>query len=192
MAKQKKSKFVNFVTWLLLLLLLLGGIGVILHFAGIGKDDISDMVNPTFRVEYDGNAYKTDTENIVSISQGGQARFEVKNSGGFTVEVVPNLTAETDFSYSVNGQTHMFSEENDLSGVFGLQVFDGAFTVNFDNATSIESVLSTIWGTEDITVGERGSFPLYKITVVSSRGETVNIFLYYGITKIELPESIIL
>lgn len=192
MAKRKENKIVRIVTWLLLLLLLVGGIGAVLHFVGIGKDDITDIINPTFRVEYDGNVYKTDTENVLAIPEGGQARFEVKNGGDCSVKIVPNVTAETDFSYIVDGQTYMYSEENDLSVVFDLQVYKGAFTVNFDNATSIESVLSKIWGTDKIIINDIKSFSFYKIVVTSLSGEVIEILCYVPITGITLsPESIV-
>ena len=129
MAKRKKSKILNVITWLLLLLLLVGGIGAICHFAGITKDDITDLVNPAFRVEYDGKVYKTDTENnVIALPTNSQARFEVKGVKGYTVAVAPNVTDETDFTYSINGKAYPYSGEN-LALAFDINYYDGAFAV---------------------------------------------------------------
>lgn len=175
MAKQNKSKIISIITWVIVLLLLVGAIGAIIHFTGINKDDITDIVKPVFRVEYDGKVYKADTENVIDLPQSGQARFEVKGTNKYTVIIAPNVTAETDFDYTVNGKTYPYGGEKDLSFAFDLKKYDSAFTLSADNDYSLESVLSKIWGVDDISVNEHDNFPLYRIVVTSSNGETIEM-----------------
>lgn len=192
MTKQKKSKIVNLISLFLLLLLLVGGIGAICHFAGISKEDITDLVNPAFRVEYDGKVYKTDTENnVVALPTNSQARFEVKGVKGYTVAVVPNVTDETDFTYLINGKTYPYSGEN-LALAFDINYYDGAFAVVLGDDFSLEYVLSRLWGTDTdtVTVGEHGDFPFYKFVVTSISGEVIELPFGSSVLGLTIPDTI--
>lgn len=191
MARQKKSKIISIITWLLLLLLLVGGIGAICHFAGIGKDDITDIVNPVFRIEYNSNVYKTDTENVIALPKDGRARFEVKGTKSYSAVIVPNVTTETDFTYTVNGKVYPYSGEKDLSKAFDIKCYDNAFTVTTDGDYTLENILFKIWGVETVTISEHGDFPLYKLIVTSSSGEIVEMLISLTVTGITLPANIV-
>lgn len=188
---KKKINFASVVTRLLILLLFVCGIVVTLRFAGIGKDDIKDIITPVFRVEYGGEIYKTDTENLIALPESGEVRFEVKCANSYSVVIVPNVTAETDFSFTVNGLEYPYSGEKDLSRGFELTCYDNAFTINTDEDYTLESVLSKIWGTDNVTVSEHDTFPLYKLVVTSSSGEKIEILLSFYIMSITLPENIV-
>lgn len=192
MARQNKSKFVSVIIWLLLLLLVVAGIGAVLHFTGIGKDDKADIDESTFRIEYGGEVYKADTENIIALPEKGKVRFEVKGTSSYSVNIVPNVTPETDFSYTVNGVTYKYGEKTDLSHAFDLKRYDGAFTIDSDDDYTLDSILSKLWqGDNKITIGKRGNFPAYKCEVISSTGETIDLLLTTCITGIKIPENIV-
>lgn len=191
MSKSNKSKLVSFITLIVVLLLLVVAVGAICHFAGIGKDDITDIVNPVFRIEYDGKVYKTDTDNSLALPNSGQARFEVKGVDSFTVKVAPNVTEETDFTYTVNGQTYSYLAEKDLTAVFDLKFYDNAFALDMGTNYGLENVLARIWGTDDIIVGEHGNFPLYKIVVTASNGEIIEMPFGVSVTGISIPDHIV-
>ncbi len=192
MARQKRSKIISVITWLLLLLLLVGGIGAICHFAGIGKDDITDIVNPTFRVEYAGKVYKADTENVIVLPKSGQARFEIKNCENCAVKVLPNVNAETDFIFTVDGQEHKYSEVQDLTAVFikANNVYGDYFVIDCNNDFSLESVLSMLYDIEQITISEHVNIPPYKIVVTSSNGQVIELqFPYIESTGLKLSSG---
>lgn len=197
MAKQKKSKFVSVITWLLLLLLLIGCIGLILHFLGIGKDDITDIINPTFRVEYDGNVYKADTENVLALPESGQARFEIKNCESCTVKVLPNVTDETDFTFTADGNERKYSDVSDLTAVFiqTNNVYGEYFIIDCDNDYSLESVLSSALGADSVVIPVAEITDPYKLVVTSSDGEVIEILFggthIYGFDIVLNPSSII-
>ncbi len=194
MVRHKKSKFASLISVLLCLFLFVGGIGAIFYFAGIGKDDITDIINPTFRVEYNGKTYKTDTKNnVISLSANSQTRFQVKGVKGYTVSVAPNVTEETDFTYSINGRTYPYSGEN-LTLAFDFNYYDNAFAVVLDNDFSLEKVLSKLWGaeTDTVIVAEHGDFPLYKFVITSISGEVIELPFGSSVTDITLPDIILL
>lgn len=192
MKRQKKNKFTNLITWVLLLLLLFGIVGGLLHVANIGKDDIVDIVKPSFRVECDGNVYRVNTNNIFEVPKSGQVRFDVKNCKDCSVKVLSNVTAETDFTFTVNGQEKKYSEIGDLTSAFikPKNVYGDYFIIDFDDDYSLKSIISRLYNSEDITISEHDSFPLYKLVVTSS-DEVIEIILYFGVEKVELPESIV-
>ena len=195
MARRNKSenKIVSVIIWLLLLALLVGGVAMVLHFAGIGKDDITDIFKPTFRVEYGENVYKTDTENILDVPLSGQARFGIKNCESCTIKVLPDVTAETDFTFTVNGQEKKYSEVEDLTAAFIRKnnVYGDYFIIDFDENYAVESVLSRVYETNNVEVGERTVTYPYKIVVTSSEGEKIEISLRFEakVAKITLDKS---
>lgn len=188
----KKNKLVRLITSLLVVLLIIGSVGVILHFLGIGKDDITDILNPAFRVEYDSEVYKSDTENIIALPVKGKVRFEVKGTSSYTVDIVPNVTTETDFEYEVDGIKYKYGEEKSLSSAFDLKIYDGAFTIDTDVSYALDNILLKLWGENSkVVIAEHGSFPAYKCVVISSTGEMVELLLCTCIAGITLPENIV-
>lgn len=199
MTNKNKTKFISVIVWLLLLLLLIGGVAMVLHFAGIGKDDIIDIVKPTFRVEYGENVYKSETENILDLPESGQVRFEIKNCESCTIKVLPNVTAETDFTFTVNGQEKKYSEVEDLTAAFiqPNNVYGDYFIIDSDNDYSLESVLSKLYGAESVEINAETAIYPYKMVVTSSSGEKIGIEFRQSITspqgiKITLDRSAII
>lgn len=193
MARQKESKLQKIFVWLILLLLLCGCIGVVAHFVGITKDDIKDIFNPTFRVVYGEETYATDTENVLILPTSGQARFDIRNCDGYTVQVLPNVTEETDVTFTIDGVEHRYSDTGDLTAVFleTRNMYGSYFLIDCDNDYTVDSVLSAVWGAE-IRL-ETGIILPYKLIITSTSGETVVIYIQIGntATGITLPDHII-
>ncbi len=188
---RRKNNLINFITWLLLLLLLACCVGAVIRYSGITKDDITDLVKPTFRIECEGQVFKTDTENVYVMPVFGQARFDIKNSERCTVKVLPNVTKETDFTFTVAGKEQKYSEVGDLTAVFlkTNNVYGDYFVIDFGEDYKIQSVLSRFYGTNEIILPE-GCNPSYKL-VVSSGAEKIEIILCFDVETIVLPESIV-
>lgn len=170
------KKLVKTLAALILIVLLIGSIIAILHFAGIGKDDIKDVFKPEFRVECNGVTYKG-ADNTLILPQQGKLKFDVKCTNGYKLKVTPNVTAETDFTYTVAGYEYPYSEE-DLTGyiVAGEDIYDKCFYIDCFQDNTLNGVLSRIWGGADITLNGECEFP-YKLTVTSDSGEEITIFL---------------
>ncbi len=188
---RRKNNLTNFITWLLLLLLLACGIGAVIRYSGVTKDDITDLVKPTFRIECNKQVFRTNTENVFTIPKSGQARFDIKNCENCTVKVLPNVTSETDFTFIVAGKDRKYTEVGELTSAFikTNNVYGDYFVIDFDEDYKIQSVLSRFYGTNEIILPE-GCNPSYKV-VVSSGAEKIEIILCFDVEKIELPESIV-
>lgn len=178
MAKQKNNKFLNFLTTLIVLFLLIGIIGAIVYFTGIGKSITGQFGE--FRVAYDGQTYKqADTENVLSVSNTGLARFDVGGTDNYTVKIVPNVTDETDFTYTVGDNTYYFGGESDLTYCFAIEAYEGYFVIDCDNDYSVTGILSHVWGSDDISVdGALPSHP-YKMVVSNSSGGRIELELCF-------------
>ena len=148
---KRKSILSRVITAVIVLLVLALVIGVICKFTRI-DDDVIDLFDTTYRVEYNGVSY-TGNDNKIALPKGEQARFIVKSVDGYKVTIKPNVTANTDFTYTVDGVTYKYSETN-LAKAFLSQdnMQSGYFTLNALDDYSLESTLSKIYEGQTVLV----------------------------------------
>lgn len=186
-----KSKLAKALAAIVLLALLIGAVIALLRFMGINKGDINDLVNPVFRVECNGVAY-TGADNTLELPQEGKLKFEVKCTNGYKLKVTPNVTAETDFTYTVAGYEYPYSEE-DLTGyvVADDDIYGDCFYIDCAKDNTLNGVLSRIWGGAEITLNGDLPYP-YKLTVTSDSGEDISILLSpYSLWLKLTPDNIV-
>lgn len=177
MAKQTiKSLGAKVLSCILFLLFIAGIVGAIVHFTGV-DNSVKDLLNSTFRVEYNGIEYASDGDNVAILPENGTARFNIKNGGNCAVRVVPNV----DFKFDFGGEELSFKDEVDLTRYFidssGFSA--GCFEINCTpNAFKISSFLSTIYG-DAVSVPDNLSNEeyYYKVYVTAASGETISILL---------------
>lgn len=172
---KRKFRLSRFILAVVVILLLAMVFGLICKFTQI-DDKIVDLFDTTFRVEYNGVNYKGDN-NKISLPKGEQARFNVKSVNGYKVVITPNVTADTDFVYTVDGVEHKYSETN-FNTVFLSQdnMQSGYFTLNALDDYSIESVLSKVYEGQTVLVDNVRDMP-YLLTI--SFGESKVQFVIY-------------
>lgn len=177
---KRKSKISNLIIVLVVLLVLALVVGLLFKFTRIGNV-LTDLFDTSFRVEYRGINYKGDN-NSIYLRTDEQARFNVKSVDNYKVTIKPNVTAENDFTYTVDGVPYKYSETN-LANVFlsedNAQV--GYFTLNEMDDYSIESVLSKLYEGKTVLVYDDIVNP-YLLTVTSN-GVTITfeLFVYIDI-----------
>lgn len=180
MSKRKFGLFRSFSSIVAILLLVLA-FGAILKFTQIG-DKITDLFDPSFRVEYNGVDYKGDA-NKISLPKGKQAHFKVKGVNGYTVTIAPNVTADTDFTYTVDGVPHKFSEANLYKAFISREnVQNGLFTLNALDDYSLKSVLSKVYDGQTVLVHNNTIRYGYLLTIIS--GEQSIQFLVESVLEI--------
>ncbi len=176
MARQKKSKIASVIMWLLLLLLLVGGIGAGLYFTGIGKDDITDIVKPVFRIEYDGKIYKSDKENTVILSESGQAVFKVKNGGQYSVKITPY----TSCNFTLNGEKKVLNKSEDITEflIDSSEVTPEYFVLNCDDDYLLRKAIKKMCGSsgEYVFLDNVNDFCL-NLYITSESGEVITVKL---------------
>ena len=168
MNKSKVIKVLSAIATLLVIILILG---LIVRFTNIGG-----MLDPTFRVECNGNQY-TDGDNYLILRDSESIRFDVKNGNGYTVKVLPNVTQETDFDYVADGYSYSFLSGSDYTGYFldEKDIYGDYFIIRNPANCSLVKVLSRMHGGAEITVAGHGQYPF--LLEVTSNGNIVRIAL---------------
>lgn len=187
MSGKRESIFISAVTVIIYMLVIVLAVGLIFKRTSVG-DKIEDLIDPTFRVEYDGTDYSSEN-NVITLPKDGQAQFKVKGAESYKVTLTPNVTSETDFTYEVGNTVYNFSQA-DLSKVFigSDSVKNGSFYLDCTADYSLESVLSKIHDGAEIKLNGNTAFP-YLLTFGNGT-ETVS-FLFGSNVRLELSESII-
>ena len=183
----KKNKFLSVVAVVAVVIVIFLAIGGLARCNSV-KDKVNEIISPSFSVEFDGKKYKGD-ENYICLPNKGKAIFNVRNGGDYRVEVLPNVTDETDFNYTVGDKVYPYSGEN-LTTAFidNKQIFSDKFFIDCSQNMSLRSVLSRIWGGAEITVTAPIGVCFYKLVVTSSNGETVTL-LFRAVPTVVLSET---
>lgn len=184
---KKKSNFIEIVTVIVYLLVIVLAVGLVFKYTKAG-DKIEDLINPAFRVEYDGVNYSGEN-NVITLPNDGQAQFKIKGTASYKVTLRSNVTPETDFTYEIGNTVYNFSQA-DLSKVFigNDSIKNGDFYLNCLEDYFLESVLSKVHDGAEIKLNGCISYP-YLLTF--GNGTQTVSFLFGSNVRIELSESII-
>lgn len=180
---KRKSIFKSLLTAVVILLVIALAVGLIFKYTKAG-DRIRDLVNPAFRIEYDGKNYEG-KNNVIALPAEGQARFKVKGAESYKVMLTPNVTSETDFEYETNDGLYRYSQ-TDLSKVFTYTVKNGILYFNCLEDYSLESVLSKLHGGADIKLSDNLECP-YRLTFMADN--TTVSFVFSCEIRIVLPNN---
>ena len=190
------KKVSKVIAYILLVLVLVGAIGAIVYFTNGLTSDFS-----TFYVRVGDTRY-TDV-GTVDLPLDEPVRFDVGyvfenaddgENRGYSVRIVPNVSDETDFDFTVDGQVYAFRGEDDFTEVFGIEQDETGFTVT-NTGFTMQSLLqslyadSTVVVPDDINVAETAYFNV----VVSSYNDRANVVIglrfVAGVTNVELDED---
>ena len=199
--KKGKSTVGKVISYILVILLVIGLIGFFALFTNNFTDDFK-----TFYIEYDGEWIISNKSEYVFETDKG-LRFDCKYTFvdmskdeplGFNVKVIPNITDETNFDFTVDNQMYAYIGEKDLTAAFDIQLYDRYFTLNIPKSTSMQTVLGKIYDGKNVEiVDELNSDQYYYTLCISSYNEKVSYMINFkfsvGVTGIELDkDSIIL
>ena len=146
---------------------------VIYHYWG----DIEELINPDFGVVYNDTTYRGKS-NGIELPESGQATFAIKNASTCTFKIVPNY----DFTYTVNGEEHKFSEHEDLTSIFIEQsnVFADYFVINCKtDGYSLENVLKSFYE-DDAELVLPTLAKVYPFRLVMTSNTGAEIWLQFG------------
>lgn len=190
------KKIGTIIAYVLILLVLAGAIGAVVVFTNGGTTEFK-----TFYVKYDGEMILTDTEK--QLPADNELNFEVKytfenitgsETKDFFVSVVANVTEDTDFEYSVNGETLAFSKltETDFSKCFALVKTESGFKIKIPYSVDMQTCLSSVHTGKAVTVDESVDMtktPYFAIKVVSYNEKSTILIpftVYKGVSGIIL------
>ncbi len=192
---RKSSKVISILSYLLIVVLLVGVCGVIAYFTNGFTSDFK-----TFYITVDGKDVLTNTGGYV-LTPDKEMVVDVKytfdkiNSdiSGYSLKVSANTDQEHDFSYTVDGETHNFSEEKDLSKGFVIEQSENSFTIKPKG--DLDVILGMVYeGKEVSPCGAMSYDDMFVLTVISYNEEakiSVKFTVPYGVMGITLDKEVI-
>ena len=168
-----KSKIGQVVSYIVILLVIVAVIGVFAHFTNGFTSDFK-----TFYVSVDGkdvmisgNGYVISENEPLSVDVkytfGSFNKNETKN---YSVKIIPNKIENSDFTYTVDGESKSFQLETDLTAAFEINKGEKSFTVK-PKGKSLTKVLTAFYGTEVTDCENKGYTDMFTIIVTSYNGE---------------------
>lgn len=140
----------------------------------------------SFQVECNGQSFKPDSENVIELPENGQVKFSVKNSRGYTVEVIPNI----DFNFTVGGERISFKSEEDFTDYFlsSKDVKNDSFTLNCTpNKFAVQTILDDKYGFKaNVVIPDVTNENCFALVIVSSAGERITIAFNQVISEVTI------
>lgn len=121
MSRKSRNLFSVVLTVVIVLLLLM------LLVSLLGRSGEMPILGKTLQLQYDGKEIKSEENFAVILNQ--QYNFTVQNAKDFTVQIVPRITKNSNFSFTVDGVQYSYDKVKDLSKGFKLELKDDGFTL---------------------------------------------------------------
>jgi len=191
----RKANAGRIVSYILILMVIVATIGVFAYFTNGFTSDFK-----TFYVSVNGKD--------VMVSQGGYVvtpkeplavdvkyifgTFGKDENKGYSVKIVPNKTDE-DFDFSVDGETHYFGDEKDISNGFVIDKREKSFTVVPKGGTPLE-ILKAVYPESEVTCDSEGYNDMFTLIITSYNGESsvkLNFALERRVTGVTLDKEVI-
>ena len=189
-----KSKIGQVVSYIVILLVIVAVIGVFAYFTNGFTSDFK-----TFYVSVNGKDVMTSSGGYVitpqeplSVDVKYTFAFNQSETKGYSVKIVPNKTDE-DFDFSVDGVTHYFGDEKDLSNGFIIDKQEKSFTIVPKGGTPLE-ILKAVYPESEVTCESKGYNDMFTVIVTSYNGESsvkLNFALERRVTGITFDKEVI-
>ena len=168
-----KSKIGQVVSYIVILLVIVAVIGVFAHFTNGFTSDFK-----TFYVSVDGKDVMISGNGYV-ISENEPLSVDVKYTFGsfnknetkdYSVKIIPNKIENSDFTYTVDGESKSFQSETDLTAAFEIEKSEKSFTVK-PKGKSLTEVLTAFYDTEVTDCENKGYTDMFTLIITSYNGE---------------------
>ena len=190
-----KTKIGQVVSYIVILLVIVAVIGVFAYFTNGFTSDFK-----TFYVSVNGKDVMTSSSGYVitpqeplSVDVKYTFAFNQSETKGYSVKIVPNKTDE-DFDFTVDGETHYFGDEKDLSNGFIIDKQEKSFTVTPKGSTPLE-ILQAIYSESEVSCESKGYNDMFTLIITSYNGEAsvkLNFALERRVTGITFDKEVIL
>lgn len=195
MANKKINTIAKVISYVLIILALVAAVGAIVYFTNGFTSDFK-----TFYIAVDGkdvlsNAggyeLSPDKETVVDVKY----TFDKINSdiSGYSFKISANPDKEHDFTFTVDGETHTFSAEKDLSKGFVIKQTENSFTIQPKG--DIDVILASVYEGQEVSpCGDNTYDDMFLLTVISYNEEakiSIKFTVPYGIKSITLDKGVI-
>ena len=189
-----KSKIGQVVSYIVILLVIVAVIGVFAYFTnGFTSDFKTFYVSVNGKdVIISGSGYVITPQEPLSVDVKYTFAFNQTETKGYSVKIVPNKTDE-DFDFSVDGETHFFGDEKDLTNGFVIDKQEKSFTIVPKGGTPLE-ILKAVYPESEVTCESKGYNDMFTVIVTSYNGESsvnLNFALERRVTGITFDKEVI-
>ena len=189
-----KTKIGQVVSYIVILLVIVAVIGVFAYFTnGFTSDFKTFYVSVNGKdVMTSGSGYVITPQEPLSVDVKYTFAFNQTETKGYSVKIVPNKTDE-DFDFSVDGETHYFGDEKDLSNGFIIDKQEKSFTVTPKGSTPLE-ILEAIYPESEVSCESKGYNDMFTLIITSYNGESsvkLNFALERRVTGITFDKEVI-
>ena len=194
MSKQTGKTISKVLAYILVLLVFIGVFGLIAKFTDGFTSDFK-----TFYVSVNGkdvmtsqNGYVVTPSEPLKVDVKYTFAFNKNETKGYSIKIIPNKTDE-DFDFSVDGETHFFGDEKDLTNGFVIDKREQSFTVVPKGGTPLE-ILKAVYPENEVTCESKGYNDMFTVIVTSYNGESsvkLNFALERRVTGITLDKEVI-
>ncbi len=190
-----KTKIGQVVSYIVILLVIVAVIGVFAYFTnGFTSDFKTFYVSVNGKdVMTSGSGYVITPQEPLSVDVKYTFAFNQAETKGYSVKIVPNKTDEN-FDFSVDGETHYFGDEKDLSNGFIIDKQEKSFTVTPKGSTPLE-ILEAVYPESEVYCESKGYNDMFTLIITSYNGESsvkLNFALERRVTGITFDKEVIL
>ena len=189
-----KSKIGQVVSYIVILLVIVAVIGVFAYFTNGFTSDFK-----TFYVSVNGkdvmttaNGYVITPQDPLSVDVKYTFAFNQSETKGYSVKIVPNKTDEN-FDFSVDGETHNFGDEKDLSNGFIIEKKEKSFSV-IPKGSTPQEILQAVYADNEVVCENKGYNDMFTLIITSYNGESsvkLNFALERRVTGITFDREVI-
>lgn len=190
------NKATKIITYILLVLAVITVIGVVAHFTNGFTTDFK-----TFYVSVNGkdvmtsqNGYVVTPSEPLKVDVKYTFAFNKNETKGYSIKIVPNKIENSDFTYTVDGESKSFQSETDLTAAFEIDKGEKSFTIK-PKGKSLTEVLTAFYGTEVTDCENKGYTDMFTIIVTSYNGEAsvkLNFTVAGKVTGVSFDKEVIL
>ena len=190
-----KTKIGQVVSYIVILLVIVAVIGVVAYFTNGFTSDFK-----TFYVSVNGKDVMTSSSGYVitpqeplSVDVKYTFAFNQTETKGYSVKIVPNKIENSDLTYTVDGETHYFGDEKDLSNGFIIDKQEKSFTVMPKGSTPLE-ILKAVYPESEVSCESKGYNDMFTLIITSYNGESsvkLNFALERRVTGITFDKEVI-
>ena len=190
----RKANAGRIVSYILILMVIVATIGVFAYFTNGFTSDFK-----TFYVSVSGKDIMTSSSGYVitpqeplSVDVKYTFAFNQSETKGYSVKIVPNKTDEN-IAFSVDGETHYFGDEKDLSNGFIIDKQEKSFTVTPIGSTPLE-ILKAVYPESEVSCESKGYNDMFTLIITSYNGEAsvkLNFALERRVTGITFDKEVI-
>lgn len=196
MSNRKATSAFKILSYIILALVLVFVGGFLFTYTNGFSSDFK-----TFYVEHNGQKIMTNINNYV-VSTNEKTRFNVNYTFGFlnksepkafNVKVVPNVSNNNDFDFTIDGKTYAYFGETDLTSCFCIEIFDGYFTLQ--SPKNMQELLQMLYPDKTVVSPKDYLRGDYFTLIISSYDGNSTLYIgfnfYVGVLGITLDKEVI-